>query len=332
MVTPSKRKHDDVREGEPDAEAPPTKSQQTYKKHDVHWLLDGSILLQIGKTRFKVHRSRLASESVWFQTLFDQRAGCVVETPFQYQHEIDRVLETAETVDGMDLFYLDCDFDGGADDFAALLTAMQMGIDYVFATPDLKTLGRIYGAADFFQVARYEKFAKKVLTTTFPDDWKKLRAKPSPLAANGVSMGDDFNVNVILRHSFYDLARSNFVEYPKEGDEPSGTYSDLVTLKPGQFIRLLNLQKHLMLSWDTIRSITEHLCGGEKCSKQHRCNYFKDAKAAHPFDPILGIGALLARSTLMTSTCDQAEKEVRRRLILERDLIWENMDEWLNID
>lgn len=61
-------------------QAPPKKRLKTgvapvsvkYKKHPVHWQLDGNVLVQIGSTRFKLHRSRLARQSNWFRLVFEQ--------------------------------------------------------------------------------------------------------------------------------------------------------------------------------------------------------------------------------------------------------------------
>ena len=42
----------------------------TYRKHRVHWQLDGNVLVQAGSVRFKLQRSRLACQSVWFREAF----------------------------------------------------------------------------------------------------------------------------------------------------------------------------------------------------------------------------------------------------------------------
>ncbi|KDR66509.1 hypothetical protein GALMADRAFT_259359 [Galerina marginata CBS 339.88] len=336
---PQKRKHVEIGgvSEESDAEAPPSKSQQTYKKDDTHWILDGNILFQIGNTRFKLHRSRLTSESKWFQTLVEQRSGHISETPFEYQDEIDKVLNTTETVNGLDLHYLDLDSAPTAEEFAALLTAMQSGIDYVYSPPDFDTMTSIYEASHFFDVGRYQKFCTTYFVDEFPDDWKSMGPEPSPHAADGVRIGSRFALKSILRHSFYDLARSPPLPCPiLEIDRLApGQAADLGKLRNTELIYLLNLQKQLSLAWDSVRSITENLnlCKGTTCKNHHSCKgFFKNTKAKYPFDPILGIKALLERDFITKNNyCEDADTEVRRRLALEQELIWTNMKTWLDI-
>jgi len=43
------------------------------RRHKRYWLLDGSVVLHIKDTMFKLHRSRLAQQSQYFTTLFAER-------------------------------------------------------------------------------------------------------------------------------------------------------------------------------------------------------------------------------------------------------------------
>ncbi|KAF8226962.1 hypothetical protein L208DRAFT_337193 [Tricholoma matsutake] len=69
-------------EASPDTSSKRVKSapaQPAYTKHPRFWALDGNILIQIGSTRFKLHRSRLTSQSPWFEKLFEWRQGQMLE-------------------------------------------------------------------------------------------------------------------------------------------------------------------------------------------------------------------------------------------------------------
>jgi hypothetical protein len=50
-------------------------THSTYKKHPGFWISDGNVLLQLGNVRFKLHRSRLAAHSGFFEKLFEVGAG-----------------------------------------------------------------------------------------------------------------------------------------------------------------------------------------------------------------------------------------------------------------
>lgn len=107
-----------------------------FEMHETHWYLDGNVLLQTGKKMFKVHRSRLASISSWFQIFFD--VYLEKECP-DYdalgeddQAYIDAMLESELTVTGLPLFYLDCEGHDcevpTPDQFAALLNGIYNGM------------------------------------------------------------------------------------------------------------------------------------------------------------------------------------------------------------
>ena len=118
-------------EEDPDTDnLPPAKTQKSFTKHETHWNLDGSLLLQTGNTRFKVHRSRLTSESPWFSALIDKRSGLSCEDTYENDPQIDQVLSTVEDVEGIDLFFLGSESAGfpGAEAFSILLTAMNRGM------------------------------------------------------------------------------------------------------------------------------------------------------------------------------------------------------------
>lgn len=43
------------------------KRGEAYKKHHTHWYLDGSLFVQLGGVRYRVHRSRMVRVSDWFR-------------------------------------------------------------------------------------------------------------------------------------------------------------------------------------------------------------------------------------------------------------------------
>ena len=97
------------------------KAKLAYTKHERFWLLDGNIMVQIGDIRFKLHRSRLASQSPWFEALFEKRAGGDPKVD-EGGPDLDKIV--FEDEDGMDIIYLDST-EVKADDFTELLTAMD---------------------------------------------------------------------------------------------------------------------------------------------------------------------------------------------------------------
>jgi hypothetical protein len=86
------------------------KVAKKFAKHDTHWLLDGNTLVQIGETRFRLHRSTLVGQSKWFREMIENppHDRCI------YADE-----ETSATVYCLD------SLDVSVKDFVALLNALD---------------------------------------------------------------------------------------------------------------------------------------------------------------------------------------------------------------
>ena len=111
-------------------------SQATYEMVDGHWATDGNVLLQLGKSRFKLHKSRLIDRSLWFKCLFERSSGSRIDNDIGQEHleNVEHVLRSHLSEDGLDLFFLDGlphgpkpSFNG----FSELLTAMDNAM-YVY--------------------------------------------------------------------------------------------------------------------------------------------------------------------------------------------------------
>jgi len=119
--------------------------QPAFTKHPRFWIPDGNILIQIGSTRFKLHCSRLASQSCWFEQLFKRRLDQqeVTQTGSQDSDSADindiRIEEASECT----LYYLDST---GVlvKDFETLLVAMD---DCMYVVPVLSKIVRTIFAA-----------------------------------------------------------------------------------------------------------------------------------------------------------------------------------------
>lgn len=123
-VSNSKRKLDSTESLEASAKRPKN-DQLAFKKHSQFWALDGNIL-QIDLKRFKLHKSRLAVQSLWFDRLFQRRAGVMVDLS-NHEEETLNVLDTLELVDQCDFYNLNST-GVTVGDFVCLLTAMDNAV------------------------------------------------------------------------------------------------------------------------------------------------------------------------------------------------------------
>ena len=107
----AKRKRAELEE--PPTQTPTTSAKRSktgkllqFRKHSTYWLLDGNVVLQIKKYRFKLHRSRLVKHSALFDKMFES------------QRDIEEVVE------GYPLYPLD-KFGIELEDFETLLDGLD---------------------------------------------------------------------------------------------------------------------------------------------------------------------------------------------------------------
>lgn len=82
------------------------KGKRRFTKHETHWYLDGSVLVQIKSVQFKLHRSRLNKLSRWFEEQFERDANDEQdddELPIYYLDETGITVKDFEVLlDAMD--------------------------------------------------------------------------------------------------------------------------------------------------------------------------------------------------------------------------------------
>ncbi|KAF9462227.1 hypothetical protein BDZ94DRAFT_1166267 [Collybia nuda] len=229
----------------------PSASLWAYMEHSRFWVQDKNVLLQLGIVRFKLHRSRLMSQSHWFAKLVTKHAGvtCNVDKDDD-SASIDGVL--VETAEGLDVFILDS-AGVSVEDFEALLVAMDDGIDFYFAAPSFRTVARILRAATTLHFHKLLKFAKTYVEGEFSDDIEEVTEESLEHAVEAVVLGRDWGIPLILKRAFYELARhDNREDEDEEEEEGSQDNEDeyLVSqLNPHDLLLLMHGQKHLTAAW-----------------------------------------------------------------------------------
>ncbi|CAA7263453.1 unnamed protein product [Cyclocybe aegerita] len=305
---------------------------EEFARHPVHWLYDTSpVILQVDKTRFKVHKSRLAADSLWFRTLFS-RNYAAPGVPLEERDALKLIVNSVTVIDGVELFVLDPKAKATTvEDLAELLTAMDSAIGYHETTPQFDTVKKIYRAAHLFFFPAYRKFALAILTQMFIVN-RGISEEPSPYCAECVAIGREYKFPVaLMKFAFYDLARS-------PPPNPTSTLAaDMKNLKIEDLVRLNNLQKHLSLVWNDISTCYETTCDVMQCQV---CAYTRqlpsfrgvveEAKKAFPFDPLSAIHILVTQE--MKKPCPLAAQATTQKLNNLRERIWKDMAEWLNLE
>ncbi|KAJ7096982.1 hypothetical protein C8R43DRAFT_853615, partial [Mycena crocata] len=310
----------------------------TFAKHSRFWMLDGNVILRFESVAFKVHRSRLSTQSIWFEKLFERRAGR--EEPLEEDEE-NIATVVVEDLDGCDVYHLDPL--ASVEDFEALLTAMEDAIEFYYAGPQFLTASAVFRAATVFKFEKFEKFTKKYLLDMFSNRLEDLTVDSVAYSATAVDLGRTWNLPGIIKRAMYELVRA-----PPEAPPPSNSSSDgdndtsspLESLEANDVIRLLNTQKHLSAEWLSVLTV-ERCPAKPHCTASNRSAGWsaivggKDrTNILHKFryDPICGLDALIAVNWISTCSFCEACAGARRKALREKQVeIWRDLDRWFEI-
>ncbi|KAJ7494398.1 hypothetical protein B0H11DRAFT_1717303, partial [Mycena galericulata] len=312
--------------------------QTTPAKHSRFWALDGNVILQFGSMAFRVHRSRLSTQSVWFEKLFERRAGR--EEPLEADEENIKDI-VVENLDGCDAYDLDALV--AMSDFEALLTAMEDSIDFVYSRPAVLTSMAIFRAATVLKFPKFLTFAKTHLLEEFHPDLANFNSRhvaQNPVAA--VVLGRNWDFPRILKRAFYELARAEPEPFPTDNEGGlAEAPSPLKGLEMDDIILLNNAQKRLAMAWLAVFPST----AGEACPERKPCTSASQRLSTWSIvartdqvlqkfhrDPIGGLAALSAMRWKTThSFCDKCYSAQRKSLAKMQGQIWDDLDHWLNI-
>ncbi|KAF4612991.1 hypothetical protein D9613_010760 [Agrocybe pediades] len=315
-----------VEEESQEPEMPPQKSQREYKMHEVHWVPEGNIILDIGGVRFKVVRSRLASQSMWFKYLFDaQTNGIPEDPPEDYDtNEIQMTLANSQYSDGLPLLFLDQHVDFPShEEFAALLTAMDN------AMPQFPVLQQILVASWFYRCEVYGDLIERMILDLYPDDPKLVGKKNKPFLVDAIRLArKNPCLRGLLPSTYYQLSRTSSLRTPEGGAGPGA--EPLESLNPSELIVVIDLQKVLASSWGAIVTAFEGQCASSqaKCITQQPAIRAAVAalRASNLFDPVFAINNFFQKKPdACKSLCSPCYKLLCERLRTARADIWKKM-------
>ncbi|KAJ7253624.1 hypothetical protein C8J57DRAFT_1659882 [Mycena rebaudengoi] len=306
---PAKRKIEPESTPDPSSKRAKNAPQPSFEKHGRFWALDGNVILQFGQVAFKVHRSRLSTQSVWFEKLFERRAGR--EGPLD-AHEEDIKDVVVEDLNGCDVYYLQ-DI-GTKSDFEALLTAMEDSI------PSVLTVAAIYRAACQFNFPKFLDFAELHLKKVFSEHLADFRSDRISNPAAAVTLGKLYNFRDILKRAWYEIACQS-PRLPQDPDE--GVYDGLALL-----LLLANAQKYLMSEWLSVSSPASDNCPSKNpCAAAGLTSGWKaltgtdDILHKYRYDPITGLTKLIGKCANAKTAWFTAKREE----------IWSELDTWFDI-
>ena len=323
-------------------------------RHHEYWLLDGSVVVCVQKTCFKLHRSTLINKSKYFKSIIS-----------------DPPLGT----DG-----LRCDIDDvSVLDFERLLKAIDAGVyvlyqldasnsfhsppfrAYVFEPPPFHVLASILRAASTLEFTQELEFASRSIRAMWPCELAGLTKDGIPNAAATINLAKDCDMPEVLKRAYYELLRSDALgQDPENFDFERQEDHDNSTIPRDDLISLIKTREQLWGQWYSLADRPPNKNGfycplqlvpnpeGDqpaptpeqlKCASAHEKSFehwdtqVKTSGIFQEFmyDPLCGLERLSKIEWEKLGYCDGCVKSWRRQWGIDRAKLWGNLDVWLRL-
>jgi hypothetical protein len=319
------------------------KRPKARKRDSDFWHLDGSVIIQVQNTMFRLHKSFLIRKSRYFADLLDSNG------------------ET-EILDKCPVYSVEEDL--RADDFRNLLKALDDGmyvslfIPFIRPTdlirfrmytraPKFDELSSVLRAATILDFTDLKRWAISAFESTFPPELSAFTPSARPNAKETVVLSRECDVPNVLKAAFYDLLRTDGMglglpEDCAETGEDDEDEDERVQLSRADTLRVIAAREKLTSEWVSIISNPisrkcnrpEEECSGvqiyddlfEWNERVHKDNWASD----HMYDPIGGLEALIAMKW-EEAYCDDCCRAKRNVWKSRREKMWDLLDVHLQL-
>ncbi|GBE86563.1 hypothetical protein SCP_0904420 [Sparassis crispa] len=327
-------------------------------RHPVFWHVDGSVILQVENTLFKLHRSRLAQDSSYFADLFNNSSSRNSKSPD------DSPIKGISKTDDLERDFMDgclvykMPDDVSVDDFANLMTALENAIAYTFKPPSFSVLASTLRAAHALSFSKIVEFAIHFLRPMWPSDLSLLSPERKPHAAEMVVLAQKCALPEMLKRAYYELLRTPHFSQWEDSDEDM--YADDAAearghhhLSNADLMRLIIAREKLQRTWlhiackaldpSTLRCSLSQTEGGRpvllRC-RVARGESLESWTVAIKQEPVLEEGmfdTICALQKLIDmewgklgycTGCIDARKEMWKA---QKEKLWRDLDVWLDV-
>ncbi|KAH9835033.1 uncharacterized protein C8Q71DRAFT_138270 [Rhodofomes roseus] len=240
----------------------PNRALAKSSRSSTFWYLDGSVVVLVERTLYRLHRSRLTVNSTYFARLFgganrqgDTGEGSdtdsdIVEVP----NPRSGTLLEGEVIDSCPVYRVT---GISAEDFECLLNAWDSGIALAHSKPPFLTIASLLRAAHTLGSEAVLSFASREFTDAWPAGLRKLEPSPTDdqqnFARETIKLARRCNIPSVLKRAFYELLRSpgfmqvddntNLMGDDEWAQDPQRalSYTDL--------LRLIRARGHLQHAW-----------------------------------------------------------------------------------
>ncbi|KAI0738006.1 hypothetical protein C8Q80DRAFT_1114211 [Daedaleopsis nitida] len=178
------------------------KQKAVIRKRSANfWHLDGSVVVQVRTTLFRLHRSRLAQQSEYFGALFredEKYVVCACVESANLSADEKHVVDSCPVYVAKGVSVLD---------FERLLAALDAGVAYAIKPPPFPVLASLLRAAHALQFDNIFYFATHLLREMWPQDIARVPDEPRPYALETILVAQQCDVPEVLKSAYYDLLR-----------------------------------------------------------------------------------------------------------------------------
>ncbi|KAI0918601.1 hypothetical protein AcV5_002548 [Taiwanofungus camphoratus] len=311
--------------------SPSSAATASCTRHPQFWHADGSVVLQVSQTLFRLHASQLKKQSTFFADLLKE----------------DGNSQPAAAVDGCPLYRI---ANVSVQDMERLLGALGNGLTYTIKPPPSEVLISILRAAHTLCVPSATAFAALKLRKQWPGDIDRLSAASKDIykAVEMVNVGQNYALPEVLKRAYYELLRSQ-----KFWQEVT-TNRKRICLSDADIIRLFEARDKLQSEWicTALRppDPAELPCPLERPSSASnsykRCrnawsedgtqwstciigsNIFEDWR----HDPLHGLDCIITVGWDKMGFCQGCLRARQKLWQGKKDQWWKDLDAWLKLD
>ncbi|VDC03647.1 unnamed protein product [Peniophora sp. CBMAI 1063] len=288
------------------------------------WYSDGSVVLSVAETLFKLHRSRLASQSTYLQDLFE---GAPDE---DFEADGNTCPLYVIRVKGLKLF-----------DFSSLLSMVEDPFSARRNTPSFALIAAVARAAKLLGFDQALTWATGRLEETWPVEVADIERGSRDHAQEALELSRILDMPTIRKRALYELMR--LPGFGQDGEDSALSISD--------YRLLTHAREKCSLHWTGImkkgptKLATKCAPLLQGCPVRHdgtRLNKWwtlmakEDMMWRYYLDPIGGyrqLKTLLFREAKADPMewCPDCQKEWEKEWTTAQENLWKDLDEWLEL-
>ncbi|KAI0059211.1 hypothetical protein BV25DRAFT_1157099 [Artomyces pyxidatus] len=344
---------------EPEPRPKRARTSSALNRHPDFWHLDGSVIVRVENTLFKLHRSRLAKHSKYFAQLFAAKGkGKQADSGSDADVEAD---DAPSMTDGMATYLV---HETTVEDFERLLVLFDDPIAHMDGPPPFPILASILRASTALSFENLRNWAVRILECMWPQELNALKDEETPHAAETIVLAQTCDVPRVRKRAYYELLRTPMFgqEEPAEDDvilldnDGNVQRDDVGTkLSAQNYATLVRAREKLNDEWIAAAAYapSDIVCplaikGREPdgSSKKQVCISADEQKvdwhwttsvhktgifAEDMLDPVLGLDNLIAVDWKKGGYCKECTTMRRNSWRKLRERWWASLDRWLQL-